>query len=366
VHTASLASSGAWGSGTNVSAMTEMARGDEAPTDTMPMDPELITWLLDSDPAIRWQVKRDLLDASEAEWRADRERVETEGWGARLFDMQDADGQWAGGAFMPSDFDWRGPEFHDAGQPWTATCWTLTTLREFGLNPDSASARRTVRLIGENSRWEHDGESYWGGEVEECINGRTVADGAWFGVDVSPIVEMLLDQQMDDGGWNCERENGSLRGSFHSTINVLEGLLHYEKSPTPSPTTDLTRIRAARHRGEEYLLSRGLLHRMTTGEVIDDSFADFHHPNRFRFDVLRGLDYFRSASLHDLTPSDSRLADAVELLRRKRRDDGRWNLDVRIPGRQWFEIDDGAGAPSRWITLSALRVNRWWNERMRT
>jgi hypothetical protein len=340
--------------------MTERADGKRARVETVTIDPELASWLLDSDPSIRWQVRRDLLDAPEPEWRVDRDRVETEGWGARLFELQDSDGQWAGGAFMPSDFDWHGPELPSLGQPWTATCWTLTTLREFGLDPESASARRTVRLVGENSFWDHDREPYWSGEVEECINGRTVAHGAWFGVDVSPIVELLLAQQMDDGGWNCERENGSVRGSFHSTINVLEGLLQYEESFGPSATVSAEQTSAARHHGEEYLLSRGLLHRLSTGEVVDDAFAEFHHPNRYRFDVLRGLDYFRAASLHNGTAPDPRLANAIGLVSRKRREDGRWNLDVRMPGRQWFEVDDGPGEPSRWMTLRALRVMRWW------
>jgi hypothetical protein len=345
--------------GTNVAAMNEAG----AASNLTAIDPNLREWLLDSDPAIRSQVLRDLLDAPEAEWRAERDRIETEGWGARLFELQDADGQWAGGGFMPSDFDWHGPEWEAVGQPWTATCWTLDTLREFGLDPESASARRTVALVGDNSRWDHDGEPFWDGEVEECINGRTVADGAWFGVDVSPIVEMLLGQQMDDGGWNCERENGSVRGSFHSTINVLEGLLLFESRFGSSPVAASGAARAARHRGEEFLLSRGLLHRLGTGEIIDDSFAELHHPSRYRFDVLRGLDYFRAASRQDGAVPDPRLSDAVDILRHKRRDDGRWNLDVRMPGRQWFEVDDGPGEPSRWVTLGALRVLRWWDGR---
>ena len=306
-------------------------------------------------------MQRDLLDYPEAHWRAERDRVETEGWGARMFELQDPDGQWAGGAFMPSDFDWHGSELKTVGQPWTATCWSLTLLREFGLDPESARARRTVRLVGENSFWDHDREPYWSGEVEECINGRTVADGAWFGVDVSPIVELLLGQQMEDGGWNCERENGSVRGSFHSTINVLEGLLQYEQTFGDAAPIDLERVRTARHAGEEYLLSRGLLHRSTTGEVIDDSFTELHHPSRYRFDVLRGLDYFRAASMHDGNPPDSRLTGAVEASVGKQGEDGRWKLDVRMPGRQWFEVDDGPGLPSRWVTLRALRVLRWWD-----
>ena len=164
----------------------------------------VIDWLLDSDPSIRWQVMRDLLDAPESEWTAERAKMETEGWGARLLSYQDEDGQWAGGAFVPSDFDPR--EWQERGQPWTATSFSLSQLREFGLDPSSDRAKRTVELIGANSRWDEGGQPYWEGEVEECINGRTVADGAYFGVDVSPIVDRLVGERLADGGWNCETD----------------------------------------------------------------------------------------------------------------------------------------------------------------
>ena len=171
-----------------------------------------VDWLLDSDPSIRWQVMRDLLDAPEPEWRAERAEVETRAGAPGSWRYEDEDGQWAGGAFAPRDFDAR--EWHEVGQPWTATTFSLSQLREFGLDPASDRARRAVELVGANSRWEHDGQPFWEGEVEECINGRTVADGAYFGVDVAPIVERLVGERLDDGGWNCERANGSVRSSF--------------------------------------------------------------------------------------------------------------------------------------------------------
>ena len=198
---------------------------------------------------------RDLLGAPEPEWRAERAKVETTGWGARLLAYEDEDGQWAGGAFAPRDFDAR--EWHEVGQPWTATTFALSQLRELGLDPASDRARRAVELIGANSRWEHDGQPYWEGEVEECINGRTVADGAYFGVDVAPIVDRLVGERLDDGGWNCERANGSVRSSFHSTINVLEGLLEFERATGGTPAS-----RAARASGEEFLLERSLFRRL--------------------------------------------------------------------------------------------------------
>ena len=313
-----------------------------------------VEWLLDSDPSIRWQVMRDLLGAPEPEWSAERARVETAGWGARLLALEDADGQWAGGSFLPSNFDER--EWEQVGQPWTATCYVLTQLREFGLDPASERAQRAVQLIGANARWYHDHEPFWAGEVEECINGRTVTDGAYFGVDVSLIVERLLGERLEDGGWNCERVNGSVRSSFATTINVLEGLLEFERV---SGGTDA--VRAARAAGEEYLLERHLFRRLSTGEVADQQFLRLANPNRWYYDILRALDYFRSAGALSGRAPDRRLAESIDLLRSKRLTDGRWALEWTPPGRVWFSIDDGVGLPSRWLTLRALRVLSWWD-----
>jgi hypothetical protein len=313
----------------------------------------VIDWLLDSDPSIRWQVMRDLLDAPESDWTAERAKVETEGWGARLLSYQDEDGQWAGGAFFPSDFDPR--EWQERGQPWTATTFSLSQLREFGLDPSSDRAKRTVELIGANARWDHDGQPYWEGEVEECINGRTVADGAYFGVDVSSIVDRLAGERLDDGGWNCERANGSARSSFASTINVLEGLLQYERATGGTPGS-----RAARKSGEEYLLERNLFRRLSTGEPADERFLSFLHPNRWHYDALRALDYFRSSAVLTGADPDPRLRDAIDHVRSRRLEDGTWPLDWSPKGRVWFEVDEGQGKPSRWVTLRAMRVLRWW------
>jgi hypothetical protein len=316
----------------------------------------VVDWLIDperSDPSIRWQVMRDLLDAPEAEWRAERARVETEGWGARLLSFQDDDGQWAGGAHFPADYVWGGDE---PGQPWTSTSHALSQLREFGLDPTSERARRTVELIGANCRWEHDAQPYWQGEVEPCINGMTVANGAYFGVDVAPIVERLVGERLDDGGWNCEAENGSTVSSFDTTINVVEGLLQFERATGGTPAS-----REARRSGEEYLLERSLFRRLSTGEPADECFLWFIHPDRWRHSVLRGLDHLRSAALPTGAAPDPRLGEAVDLVRARRSEDGTWPLDWNPTGRSWFDVDDGAGEPSRWVTLRALRVLRWWD-----
>jgi hypothetical protein len=318
-------------------------------TDSRPV----IDWLLDSDPSIRWQVMRDLMDLPEAEWAAERARVEFEGWGARVLSFQDEDGQWAGGSFVPADFDFS--EWRELGQPWTATTYSLSQLREFGLDPSSDRAKRTVELIGANSRWDQGRQPFWEGEVEQSINGRTVADGAYFGVDVSAIVRRLVGERQGDGGWNCERINGSVRSSFASTINVLEGLLEYERA-----TGGTRESREARRSGEEYLLKRKLFRRLGTSEPADERFLSFLHPNRWHYDVLRALDYFRSSAMLTSADPDPRLGEAIDHVRSRRLEDGTWPLDWSPTGRVWFEVDDGQGKPSRWVTLRAMRVLRWW------
>jgi hypothetical protein len=319
---------------------------------------KVVDWLLDpedSDPAIRWQVMRDLLGCPEADWSVERAKVETEGWGARLVALHDEDGQWAGGAYFPGDFDFDGPEaLPGAGQPWTATTYSLSQLRDFGLDPESASAQRFVQLIGENSRWEEGNQPYWEGEVEPCINGITVANGSYFGVDVSSIVDRLLGERLDDGGWNCEAVNGSVRSSYDTTINVLEGLLEFERA-----TGGTAEERNARHAAEEFLLERQLFLRLSTGEPADGDFLLFRNPSRWQYDILRALDYFRSAGVLTGTDPDPRLAAAVEHVRSKRNGNGRWKLDKSPKGRVWFGIDDGPGKPSRWVTLRARRVLDW-------
>jgi hypothetical protein len=307
-------------------------------------------WLLNSDPAIRWQVMRDLLDLPESEWGPERARVETEGWGARLLALEEEDGLWAGGACFPSDFVWGGDE---PGQPWTATMHTLQTLQIFGLLPESASAQRAVSLVAENGRWEHEGQRYFDGEVEPCINGRTIDTGVYLGADVARIVDRILDEGLEDGGWNCEAERGSVRSSFDSTINVLDGLLELEMASQGSDA-----VRDARRAGEEYLLERSLFRRKRTGEVVDPGYLDFAFPYYWHYDVLRALDYFRRAGAEP----DPRMAEAVEVVRSKQQPDGRWLLDRIHPGRVYFDIETPVGTPSRWNTLRALRILKWWDE----
>ena len=311
----------------------------------------VIQWLLDagSDPAIRWQTLRDLTDAPDEEVAAERARVATEGWGARLLALQVPDGSWAGAAW---------------NHGWDSTMHVLTLLREFGLNPESSATRRAVGLVRERVMWQGWGPQggdnpFFVGEVEPCINGQVAASGAYFGQDVQSLVSRLLAEQLPDGGWNCEAENGSTRSSFNTTICVLEALLEVELAGGGSADAAVT---AARVRGQEYLLERRLFCRRTTGEVIardrkgDTGWTRFAFPTWWHYDVLRGLDYLRRASA---TP-DERVAEAIELVASKRDVDGRWPLDTQYPGKMPVEMDEGVGRPSRWNTLRALRVLDWY------
>ena len=306
---------------------------------------DVLDWLLNSDPAIRWQAMRDLTNTAADAVQAERNLVATHGWGARLLALQGSDGQWDGGTYWPAHDD--DPD----GQPWTATTYSLLLLREFGLVPASREARRAIKLVRDNSRWEEGNQAFFDGEVEPCINGMAVAIGAYFGENVDKVVDRLIRDQLTDGGWNCEAERGSTRSSFHTTICVLEGLLEHEHSTGGSPES-----REARHHAEEYLLARRLLRRQSNGELISGHWLRFSYPTRWFYDVLRGLDYFRAAG----GAPDERLAEAVDLVRSKQQPGGRWLLENTHPGKVHFQLEEGDGHPSRWNTLRALRTLRWY------
>jgi hypothetical protein len=310
----------------------------------------VLDWLLDSDPAIRWQVLRDLVHAPAEVVAAERARVATEGWGARLLALQE-DGQWAGGACFPAGYFTHRDEYE--GQPWTSTLPTLQLLRDLGVDPQSDRVRAAVELVRDHCRWEHDGQPFFSGEVEPCINGRTVTLGTYFGQDVDSIVARLLGEQLEDGGWNCEAENGSVRSSFATTINVLEGLLAHERATGGSAESI-----AARRRGEGYLLERRLFRRKSTGDVVDPAWLRFSFPTRWHYDVLRALDYLRSVG----DAPDSRMSEAIAMLRSKQQSDGTWLLENTHPGDVHFALEDGDSRPSRWNTLRALRVLSWYEQ----
>lgn len=310
----------------------------------------VIDWLLDSDPAIRWQVLRDLTDAPAREVEAERAKVATTGWGKRLLDLQTG-GRWADGACFPGE-NWKAPRpitGDPDGQPWVATLPTLRLLRAYGVDPAEPAVRAAVAGVRAHARWEYGGEPFFDGEVEPCINGGTVALGAYFGEDVDGIVTRLLGEQLADGGWNCEAERGSVRSSYNTTICVLDGLAEYRR------TGGRQDVEGAIRRGEEYLLERRLFRRRSTGGIADVEFVQFSFPNEWHYDVLWALDYFRAQG----GAPDDRLGEAADLARAARQPDGRWLLQNTHPGLIHFQMEDGDGRPSRWITLRALRVLGW-------
>lgn len=307
---------------------------------------EVMEWLLDSDPAIRWQVMRDLTGESADTVVAERSRVTTEGWGAALLALQDNDGRWDGGTYRPGWVDENKP-FFDA---WTATHFSLQLLRDFGLDPDSTEARQAIPLVRGNVRWDANGALYFEGETEPCINGVALANGAYFGEAVDGIVDILLSGQLEDGGWNCWADYGAKVSSFHTTICVLEGLLTWEHA-----SGSLEDVTGARTGGEEYLLERGLMRTRSTGKIIDPRFTMFSFPAYWYYDVLRGLDYFRSTG----AAFDERCTEAIDLVMSKRGTDGRWPLENIHQGPTHLEMEGAENDPSRWNTLRAMRVLNW-------
>lgn len=256
----------------------------------------------------------------------------------------------AGACFPAQGFDWRD---ETQGQPWTATLPTLQLPYDFGVDQCSDRVRRAVALVRDNCRWEHAGQPFFSGEVEPCINGSTIKLGTYFEQNMDGVVARLLGEQLEDGGWNCEAERGSVRSSFHTTICALEGLLEYERATGGSDD-----VAAARRRGEEYLLERKLLRRKSTGEVVDPAWLQFSFPTRWHYDVLRALDYFRSVG----DAPDSRMNEVIDLLRSKQQPEGAWLLENTHPGEVHFAFEDGDDRPSRWNTLRALRVLSWYEQ----
>jgi hypothetical protein len=306
---------------------------------------ETLDWLLDSDPATRWQAMRDLTDASPAEIAKERARVAREGLGAEILARQEADGSW-----------------HRDGKPvWLSTLFTLLMLRATGVEPRDPAVERALARPEKNLRWK-DGETwdlrraelggnpFFEGEVEPCINGGVLAFGSYFGRPNEKLARRLLSEQLEDGGWNCEAPT-SKRSSFHTTICVLEGLLEYERAVGLAPE-----IAAARKRGEEYLLERKLFRRRSTGEVANPEFLELAFPPRYHYNILRALDYLREAGVRP----DPRMSEAVQIVESKRQGDGRWLLERAYDEALAVRVGEKVGEASRWNTLRGMRVVRWW------
>jgi len=297
----------------------------------------IVKWLLEGDPAIRWQAMRDLTDTPAESVAAERARVAEEGWGAELLGRQTPEGHWS----------------DDQEHGWMTTTDALQLLRNLGAGPGSEKVRQTIDRVRDGIIWyQLDGQPFFDGETEACINGRILAAGAYFGAAVEKLLERLLGEQLEDGGWNCEAP-ASKRSSFHSTICVLEGLLEFEKAQGASAA-----VTDARARGEEYLLARGMLRSLSTGEVIDARWTRFSFPPSWHYDVLRGLDYLRSAGVKP----DERVAEAVAVVQERAHQNGRWPLNgihADHTDRLALDVETEVGKASRWNTLRALRVLDW-------
>ena len=296
-------------------------------------------WLLEGDPAIRWQTRRDLLGAEERTVEAERRQVAATGWGAKLLSFQEPSGLWAGGLYSPK---------------WTSTTYTLLLLRRLGLESGHPQAERACRLLLDKGFYADGGINYspTSQHSETCITGMVLSILAYFNYRderLTKLVEHLLGQQMADGGWNCQSYQGATHSSFHTTLSVLEGLREYEKR-RPDP-----RLVASQDRAVEFLLIHRLFRSHRTGEVVDPRMTRFSFPPRWRYDVMRVLDYLQERNI----PPDPRLADAIKLINKKRRPDGAWPLQNRHPGRTFFELE-AVGQPSRWNTLRALRILQWY------
>jgi hypothetical protein len=313
--------------------------------------PDPIPWLLDGDPAIRWQTLRDLVGAGDRVVKRERDRVAREGWGARLLAKQNSSGAWAssgdGGLYSPK---------------WTSTTYTMLLLRDFGLPATNAGARRAAKLLLDRGLRGDGGISYgtwadWSNRGETCVTGMVLSLLAYFGLHdarVGLVVKHLLGEQMPDGGWNCRKASGATHSSVNTTISVLEGLRHYEQAGGKR----LPAVRKAMKSGREFLLAHRLFRSHRTGAVIKSEFLRFVFPPRWHYDVLRALDHWQEVD----APRDPRLAEAIDIVKSRQQADGRWTLEYAYSGKTYFQLER-LGAPSRWNTLRALRVLAWWDRR---
>jgi len=318
--------------------MSALAKTNGVPADST------IQWLLEGDPAIRWQVFRDLVNASKSVER-ERNKIARRGWGADLLARQDPEGTWANGLYTPK---------------WTSTTYTMLLLRDFGLSAGNRSAKRACHLLLDKGFQRDGGINYgtwakWTQRSETCITGMILSILCHFEYEdarLDTLIEHLLTEQMSDGGWNCRRHQGATHASVHTTISVLEGLQLYELYRG----RNRKEVRAAQKRGCEFLLVHRLFRSDRTGQVIKPIFKRFSFPARWHYDILRALDFFRAIDF----AGDPRLAEAVEIVRASRGPDGRWPLHNRYNGKTFFELER-VGQPSRWNTLRALRVLAWWD-----
>ena len=307
------------------------------------MQTQTIDWLLAGDPVIQYQTNRDLLDRPASEIEGLQKQIEQKGWGKRFLALQDKNGLWGGGIYGPK---------------WISTHYTLMTLMRLGLHPDNKQAKRSCAILLDRGFYDDGGINYFASlsHSETCVTAMTLALLCYFEIAdarVDRLCGFLLDQQMEDGGWNCESFNGATHSSFHTTISVLEALRLYEKK-NPSVAENIIE---ARKRAHEFLLCHHLFRSDKTAKIVSQQMTRFSFPPRWKYDVMRALDYFQELN----SPHDPRFCDALTLLKKKERN-GKWPLQQKYAGRIYFDMEK-VGQPSRMNTLRALRIMRWWHKR---
>jgi hypothetical protein len=298
----------------------------------------LVNWLMEGDPAIQYQASRDLKHTNAQKLLAMQKRIEHEGWGAAFLSRRRKNGHWGITFYQPK---------------WTSTHYTLLDLKTIGLEPLNLHAVESTRMVMDQREGEDGGINLAGSLrfSDVCVNGLILNYAAFFSPKHSrlySIVDFLLKVQMSDGGWNCRYlDPTTTHSSLHSTLSVLEGLLEFRKSSKYR----IRDILIGEKKAIEFLLRHKLYKSHRTGEVIDQRMLRFSFPCRWRYDVLRCLDYFQDAHV----AYDPRMKEALDVVIGKQKPDGKWIVQQKHPGKVHFDMEK-PGAPSRWNTLRCLRV----------
>ena len=303
-----------------------------------------LDWLMLGDPAIRWQTMRDLLDVPATEWQAEQAGTAQEGWGAQLLAQQDADGRWGGGLYSPK---------------WISTTYTLLMLRAIGIPRHQPAAQQGAHLVldGLLGRECDDAFRKKLAECDRCIVGMMLSLAVYFQIDdhrVDAIVENLLSEMMPDGAWNCRKHSRPRpkHSSFHTTLNVLEGV---RDALDFRPGHYTTALMQAEQSALDLLLQHHLFRSDKTDKIINPKFTLFAYPHYWHYDLFRGLSYLARAN----APRDPRAQEAIDLLHERQHEDGTWPTQNRYTGKVFFNMEK-LGGGSRWNTLRALRILRWW------
>jgi hypothetical protein len=309
----------------------------------MDLHKKQIEWLLTGDPAIRYQTLRDLANANANDVDKARQEILTHGWGKRFIDLQEENGTWANALYSPK---------------WTSTFYTLLLLKRFGALKNK-NTEKACKILLDNGFYIKDGGiNYWKSwkQGECCVTGMLLSMLCHFQIEddrIHRMVEYIISEQMPDNGWNCERPKGAKHSSFHTTISVLEGLWEFEKQYPGDKL--INSVQEKQEQGIEFLLEHHLYKSNTTWKAVDPKMMRFSFPPRWHFDIMRCLDYFQEKNIK----KDKRMNDAIDILLKKQTTEGFWKLGAKYPAKIFFEMEK-VGKESRWNTLRALRILKWW------